>query len=99
MLPWKEELAFNDYWIGALLHDAGKLVLGFFFWDHFEEIIRRILILRLERARLLGYHDFSAYRTANTMAGTALPSSFSCPRRKASSCICVMSVNICASFV
>ena len=35
-----------------------------------EENIRRILILRLERARLLGYEDFSAYRTANTMAGT-----------------------------
>ncbi|MCR9245133.1 MAG: M3 family metallopeptidase [bacterium] len=32
--------------------------------------IRRILQLRLERARLLGYEDFSAYRTANTMAGT-----------------------------
>ncbi len=35
-----------------------------------EENIRRILILRLERARLLGYEDFSAFRTANTMAGT-----------------------------
>ena len=29
-----------------------------------EENIRRILQLRLERARLLGYEDFSAYRTA-----------------------------------
>lgn len=35
-----------------------------------EEIIRSILLLRLERAQLLGYEDFSAFRTANTMAGT-----------------------------
>ncbi|MEM6673923.1 MAG: M3 family metallopeptidase [Planctomycetota bacterium] len=35
-----------------------------------DENIRRILTLRLERARLLGYDDFSAFRTANTMAGT-----------------------------
>ena len=36
-----------------------------------EQNIRRILQLRLERARLLGYEDFSAFRTANTMAGTS----------------------------
>lgn len=36
-----------------------------------EENIRRILRLRLERARLLGFEDFAAYRTANTMAGTS----------------------------
>lgn len=36
-----------------------------------EENIRRILQLRLELARLLGYEDFSAFRTANTMAGTS----------------------------
>ena len=35
-----------------------------------EENIRKILQLRLERAQLLGYEDFSSYRTANTMAGT-----------------------------
>ena len=35
-----------------------------------EGNIRRILQLRLERAHLLGYEDFSAFRTANTMAGT-----------------------------
>ena len=27
------EIEFNDYWIGSLLHDVGKLVIGFFFWD------------------------------------------------------------------
>lgn len=35
-----------------------------------EQNIRDILQLRLERAQLLGYEDFSSYRTANTMAGT-----------------------------
>ncbi|MEM6473728.1 MAG: M3 family metallopeptidase, partial [Planctomycetota bacterium] len=35
-----------------------------------EDNIRKILLLRLERARLLGYQNFSFYRTANTMAGT-----------------------------
>ena len=39
LLPLKEPLQFNDYWIGALLHDAGKLVLGFFFWEHFQELL------------------------------------------------------------
>ncbi|MEO0481352.1 MAG: M3 family metallopeptidase [Planctomycetota bacterium] len=33
--------------------------------------IRRILQLRLELAQLLGYEDFSAFRTANTMAGSS----------------------------
>ncbi len=32
-------LEFNDYWIGALLHDVGKLVLGFFFWDWMSRIL------------------------------------------------------------
>ncbi|HBE70065.1 MAG TPA: peptidase M3 [Planctomycetaceae bacterium] len=35
-----------------------------------EANIRQILMLRLERAQLLGFEDFSSYRTANTMAGT-----------------------------
>ena len=35
-----EEVQFNDYWICALLHDCGKLVQGFFFWDWFERILR-----------------------------------------------------------
>ena len=32
------ELEFNEYWIGALLHDVGKLVLGFFFWDWLQRV-------------------------------------------------------------
>ena len=42
MIQLDEELEFNSYWIGALLHDCGKLVLGFFFWDHFEEILKQM---------------------------------------------------------
>ncbi len=32
-------LPFNDYWISSLLHDIGKLALGFFFWSHFEAVL------------------------------------------------------------
>ncbi|MBT3344519.1 MAG: HDOD domain-containing protein [Gemmatimonadetes bacterium] len=39
LLPLRKPVPFNDYWIGALLHDCGKLILGFFFWDHFQELI------------------------------------------------------------
>ena len=35
-----DEVQFNDYWIAALLHDCGKVVQGFFFWDWFERIVR-----------------------------------------------------------
>jgi HD-like signal output (HDOD) protein len=38
-------LEFNEYWIGALLHDVGKLVLGFFFWDW----VNRVQALRKDR--------------------------------------------------
>ena len=36
------ELEFNDYWISALLHDVGKLVLGFFFWDWFARVVEQM---------------------------------------------------------
>ena len=36
-------MRFEDYWVGGLLHDIGKLVLGFFFWDHFEGIMAEML--------------------------------------------------------
>ena len=39
MVPLTEVLEFNDYWIAGVLHDAGKLVLGFFFWNHFEAVL------------------------------------------------------------
>ena len=42
MLPFKSEIEFNDYWIAALLHDIGKLVLGFFFWDWFNRVVEQV---------------------------------------------------------
>lgn len=33
-----DAIAFNDYWMAALLHDCGKVVQGFFFHDWFERI-------------------------------------------------------------
>ena len=39
LLTFKDEIVFNDYWIGGLMHDSGKIILGFFFWEHFEEIL------------------------------------------------------------
>jgi HD-like signal output (HDOD) protein len=42
MLPLKTSLEFNDYWIAALLHDIGKLVLGFFFWDWFNRVVEQV---------------------------------------------------------
>jgi HD-like signal output (HDOD) protein len=38
-LTLKEPIPFNDYWIAALLHDCGKAVLGFFFYDWFERLV------------------------------------------------------------
>jgi HD-like signal output (HDOD) protein len=35
IVKFPDELSFQDYWLGGLLHDIGKLVLGVFFWDHF----------------------------------------------------------------
>ncbi|MFC1526829.1 HDOD domain-containing protein [Candidatus Latescibacterota bacterium] len=32
------QVGVNEYWIAALLHDVGKLVLGFFFWSYFERV-------------------------------------------------------------
>ena len=28
----------TNYWIATLLHDVGKLILGFFFWSYFERV-------------------------------------------------------------
>ena len=38
LLGIKSEIEFNEYWIATLLHDVGKLVLGFFFWDWLERV-------------------------------------------------------------
>ena len=36
-----EPIEFDHYWVSALLHDIGKLILGFFFWPHFEQILKK----------------------------------------------------------
>ena len=33
------DLRFHEYWLGGLLHDVGKLVLGVFFWEHFSRVL------------------------------------------------------------
>ena len=42
MIVLETELEFNDYWISALLHDVGKLVLGFFYWDWFARVVEQM---------------------------------------------------------
>jgi HD-like signal output (HDOD) protein len=32
------EVSAHEYWVTALLHDIGKLILGFFYWEHFERL-------------------------------------------------------------
>ena len=39
LVPLRSKLEFSDYWIGSLLHDCGKLALGFSFWPHFEDVL------------------------------------------------------------
>ena len=58
LIPLKSPLDFNEYWVGALLHDVGKLVLGFFFWDWFsralDQMQRAGTTFRQAEARLGG---------------------------------------------
>lgn len=32
------DIGVNEYWVAALLHDVGKLILGFFFWSYFQRV-------------------------------------------------------------
>ncbi|MEW6755799.1 MAG: HDOD domain-containing protein [Candidatus Latescibacterota bacterium] len=32
----------SDYWVAALLHDVGRLVLGFFFWSYYDCLERKV---------------------------------------------------------
>ena len=41
LIPLPVRIEFNDYWLGALLHDIGKLVLGFFFQQRFADVVRQ----------------------------------------------------------
>lgn len=42
LLPLEDSIAVDKYWIGALLHDVGKLLMGFFFWDSFDTVLKRM---------------------------------------------------------
>ncbi len=42
MIELDEEIGFNQYWIAALLHDVGKLVLGLFFPKYFDNVLSRM---------------------------------------------------------
>lgn len=35
-------IPFASYWTAGLLHDIGKLVQGFLFWSHFEDVLHRM---------------------------------------------------------
>ncbi len=37
-VPEEEEEVEKNYWVASLLHDIGKLILGFFFWEHFDRL-------------------------------------------------------------
>jgi HD-like signal output (HDOD) protein len=39
LIEFEGTIEFDDYWIGAILHDIGKLVPGLFFWDFFEMVL------------------------------------------------------------
>ena len=42
LVPLKEEIPFDTYWISSILHDIGKMILGFFFWDHFQSVVTQM---------------------------------------------------------
>jgi HD-like signal output (HDOD) protein len=60
ILPFALEVQFDAYWVSCILHDLGKMVLGFFFWDHFHQIS--------EVARLRG----CSFHEAETHSGTTV---------------------------
>ena len=43
LIPFEHEIEFDEYWLGSLLHDIGRLILGFFFWDYYENVLKRML--------------------------------------------------------
>ena len=42
LVEFEGTIEFDDYWIGAILHDIGKLIQGLFFWDFFEMIVNNM---------------------------------------------------------
>lgn len=42
LLPLQKPIPFDLYWVAALLHDIGKLVLGFLAWDYCAEVLQQM---------------------------------------------------------
>lgn len=42
LVEFEGTVEFDDYWIGTILHDVGKLILGLFFWDFFEVVLNNM---------------------------------------------------------
>jgi HD-like signal output (HDOD) protein len=42
LVSLRAPISFNEYWIGALLHDVGKLLLGSFFWGYFSKVAEQL---------------------------------------------------------
>ena len=42
LVPFEREIPFDTYWISSILHDIGKMILGLFFWEHFENVIGKM---------------------------------------------------------
>ena len=38
LVEFDADVSVNEYWVAALLHDVGKLILGFFFWSYFQRL-------------------------------------------------------------
>lgn len=55
LVSFEEEIDYDDYWIAALLHDSGKLALGFFFWDWFERVLDQV-----KKSKNAAFHEAEA---------------------------------------
>ena len=62
MVPLKEEIPFDTYWISSILHDIGKMILGFFFWDHFQSVVTQMAE---------GRADLASFKEAEMAIGEA----------------------------
>ena len=54
LIPLKTEIPFETYWLSAILHDIGKMVLGFFFWEHFQNVIAK---MTASKFKVLSFHE------------------------------------------
>ena len=62
LIKFDEEIPFDNYWIGSILHDIGKMILGLFFWEHFENVISKMAE---------GEEGLMTFREAETALGDA----------------------------